>query len=88
MYIHLDTLHARNLKFGMYLPCMTFNRFNEAILKKNLFGLIMATKNPIWPPFLAHFCLRRTSASRANSCIQLISRKGHAKFQSPSMYGV
>ena len=88
MYIHLDTLHARNFKFGMYHPCMTFNRFNEAILKKTLFGLIMATKNSIWPPFLAHFCLRRTSASRANSCIQLISRKGHAKFQSPSMYGV
>ena len=43
MYIHLDTLHARNLKFGMYLPCMTFNRFNVAILKKKFSVLL-------WPP--------------------------------------
>ena len=85
MYIHLDTLHARNLKFGMYLPCMTFNRLKVAILKQIIFGLFMATKNPIWPPFLAHLCLRRTSALRANSCIQLISRKVHAKFKNPSM---
>ena len=31
MYIHLDTIHARNLKFGMYLPCMTFYKYDVAI---------------------------------------------------------
>ena len=42
--IHLGTIHARDLKFGMYLPCMMFYKSDVAILKILIFGLFMATK--------------------------------------------
>ena len=45
-YIYLDTIHARNLKFVMYLPSMTFHKYYVAISKILLFGLFMATKKP------------------------------------------
>ena len=32
-YIHLDTIHARILKFGMYLSCMMLHKFYVVILK-------------------------------------------------------
>ena len=58
-YIHLDTIHVTNLKFGMYLLCMTFHISYVAILKILLFGLFMATKRPkiqYGSHFSAHFC--------------------------------
>ena len=39
----MDTINARNLKFGMYLPCTTLHKSDVAILKILLFGLL-------WPP--------------------------------------
>ena len=62
MYIHLNRKHAMELKFGMYLPCVAFHKFDVAILKISLFGHFMA-KNPILPPLFASFLAIRWSKS-------------------------
>ena len=33
IYIYLDNIHAKNLKFGIDLPFMMFHKFDVAILK-------------------------------------------------------
>ena len=39
-----------NLKFGMYLPCVAFDKFDAAILKIFLFGQLMAQIKK-WRPY-------------------------------------
>ena len=31
LYARMDTIHSRNLKFGIYLPCMMFHKSDVAI---------------------------------------------------------
>ena len=45
-YIHLDTIHARNLKFGIYLPCMTSHKRDVVMLKILYFGHFMGKNVP------------------------------------------
>ena len=45
-YIHLNSKHVQDLKFGMYLPCGAFDKFDVEILKILLFGQFMAEKLP------------------------------------------
>ena len=42
----LDTIHARNLKLGIYLPCMTFHKSDVAILKICIMGILWAKMCP------------------------------------------
>ena len=58
---HLNSKHARNLKFGMHTPCVAFHRFGEAILEILLFGRFMAKKlpkNPIWSAYFGTFLIK------------------------------
>ena len=36
--IHLNSKNFRDLKFGLYIPCVAFDKFDVAILKILLFG--------------------------------------------------
>ena len=56
-YIHLDTIHARNSKFViyLYLPCMMFHKYDVAILKILLFGQ-KSTYIQLGRQFWANFC--------------------------------
>ena len=58
---HLNSKHARNLKFWMHFPCVAFHRFGEAILEILLFGRFMAKKlpkNPIWSAYFGTFLIK------------------------------
>ena len=44
--IHLDTVHARNLKFGMYLPCMPKILKNLKIAASDLWTVIQGRYMP------------------------------------------
>ena len=41
---YMDTIHARNLKFGKYLPCMTFHKYDLAILNFFVFWAFFWTQ--------------------------------------------
>ena len=52
--LNRDTENSqKDMKFGMYLPCVAFHKFDVAILKILLFGHFMAN-NPKWPPLFGH----------------------------------
>ena len=40
----MNSKHVSDLKFGMYLSCVAFVKFDVAILKVLLFGHLMAKK--------------------------------------------
>ena len=42
--IYLNSKHYRDLKFGMYFPCVAFNKFDATILKIFRFGQLTAKK--------------------------------------------
>ena len=50
-YINFDTKDASDLKFGMYLPCVAFHKFDAAILKILLFGQKVAAILDFWQFF-------------------------------------
>ena len=43
-YIHLNSKHARDLKFVIYLPCVVLHEFSVAFLKILLYDNFMAKK--------------------------------------------
>ena len=42
--IHLNSKHARDLKFGMHLPCVAFYKFGVAIFENFAFWLTYGQK--------------------------------------------
>ena len=94
-YIHLDTIHARNLKFGMYLPCVTFHKSGWWIFEILIFGHFMGEKLPkmaaildFWQFFVHKMAKNQNFKNRSVRFVERHTRKVHAKFQVPSMYGV
>ena len=84
-YIHLDTIHSRNLKFGMYLHCITLHKSNVAILKISYFGHFIGKNVPKVAVILDFWSFFRNRYIRF---VKRHKRKLHTKFQVPSMYGV
>ena len=91
----MDTIHGRNLKFGMYLPCVTFHKSDVGIFEILLFRQFMGEKLPKMAAildfcqFFAHKMAKKQNFE--NSYIRFVerhSRKVHAKYPVPSMYAV
>ena len=85
-YIHLDTIHARNLIFGMYLPRMTFHKSDVAILK--ILGILWAKMCPKMAAILNFWLFgghkktkKQNFQNRYISFVEHHTRKVHAKFQ-------
>ena len=89
MYIHLDTIHARNLKFGIYLPCLTFHKLDfENFVFWTFYGQKCAQK---WRPYLICGHKKSRKQNFRNRYIRFVvrhTRKEHTKFQVSSMCGV
>ena len=94
-YIHLDSIHARNLKFGLYIPYMYFHKSARQILKILLFGNLMGKKRPklaaildFWPIFAHKIAEKQHFQKLSTRFVDLHIRKVQSKFQGPSMYAV
>ena len=89
--IHLNTIHARILKIGMFLPSVYFHNSGRKIFEILLFGRKTAKNGGQRVGFLPVFCTWNGQKIEFSKSVNQIYGTTHkegtcSKFQVPSMY--
>ena len=82
MLLKINSVHARNMKFGTNLPCEKFYKADQAIL--NLF-----ISDILWAKMCPKIAAKNQIFKIATSLfVERHTRKVHSKFRVSSMYSV
>ena len=88
-YIHLNSKHVWDFKFGMYIACVAFDKFDVSILKILLFGQLMAEKLPKSGGHIGFFghkmAKNQNFKNRYTKFVEYHTGKVHNKFQVPAV---